>query len=96
MLVVAAISVLIAVLLLPVVQIYGHSMNETLDEGDIVVSVKGSSFDTGDIIAFYYNNKILVKRVIGKTGDWIDIDQDGLIRCLNPDCLSWGTAGRSP
>ena len=77
MLVVAAISVLIAVLLLPVLQIYGHSMNETLDEGDIVVSVKGSSFDTGDIIAFYYNNKILVKRVIGKTGDWIDIDQDG-------------------
>jgi polar amino acid transport system substrate-binding protein len=65
LIVVAAVSVLVAVLLLPVLQIYGHSMNETLDEGDIVVSVKGSSFETGDIIAFYYNNKILVKRVIG-------------------------------
>ena len=75
--VVAAVAVLVAVLLLPILRIYGHSMNDTLDEGDIVVSLKGSDFKTGDIIAFYYNNKILIKRVIGKAGDWIDIDQDG-------------------
>ena len=75
--VVAAIAVLVAVLLLPILRIYGHSMNDTLDEGDIVVSLKGSDFRTGDIIAFYYNNKILIKRVIGKAGDWVDIDQDG-------------------
>lgn len=75
--VVAAIAVLVAVLLLPILRIYGHSMNDTLDEGDIVVSLKGSDFKTGDIIAFYYNNKILIKRVIGKAGDWVDIDQDG-------------------
>ena len=74
--VVAAIAVLVAVLLLPILRIYGHSMNDTLDEGDIVVSLKGSDFKTGDIIAFYYNNKILIKRVIGKAGDWVDIDQD--------------------
>ena len=64
--VVAAIAVLVAVLLLPILRIYGHSM-----------TLKGSDFKTGDIIAFYYNNKILIKRVIGKAGDWVDIDQDG-------------------
>jgi signal peptidase I len=83
LIVVSAISVLIAVLLLPVLQIYGHSMNETLDEGDIVLSVKGSDFSTGDIIAFYYNNKVLVKRVIGNPGDWIDIDEDGNVYVNN-------------
>ena len=74
---VAAIAVLIAVLFLPVLRIYGSSMNPTLNEGDIVVSLKGSNFKTGDILAFYYNNKILVKRVIANTGDWVDIDDDG-------------------
>lgn len=83
LIVVAAISVLIAVLLLPVLQIYGHSMNDTLDEGDIVLSVKGSDFETGDVIAFYYNNKILVKRVIGNPGDWIDIDEKGNVYVNN-------------
>lgn len=77
--VVSAIAVLVAVLFLPVLRIYGNSMNDTLYEGDIVVSVKDSSFETGDIISFYYNNKLLVKRVIGKPGDWIDIDEDGTV-----------------
>ena len=75
--VVAAAAVLVAVLFLPVLRIYGHSMNDNLDEGDIVLSVKGATFEPGDVIAFYYNNKLLVKRVIGNPGDWIDIDQDG-------------------
>ena len=74
---VSAIAVLVAVLLLPVLRIYGSSMNPTLSEGNIVVSLKGSSFKTGDVIAFYYNNKVLVKRVIATTGDWVDIDEDG-------------------
>lgn len=74
---VAAIAVLVAVLLLPVLRIYGTSMTPTLAEGDIVLSVKGSRFDTGDVVAFYYNNKILVKRVIAHSGDWVDIDDDG-------------------
>ena len=77
LIVVSASAVLIAVLLLPVLRIYGPSMNDTLDEGDVVVSLKGSSFKTGDIIAFYYNNKLLVKRVIGQPGDWVDIDEAG-------------------
>ena len=52
-------------------------MRGTLDNGDIVVSVKSSNMKTGDVIAFYYNNNILVKRVIAGPGDWVDIDKDG-------------------
>ena len=74
---VSAVAVLVAVLLLPVLRIYGTSMSPTLTEGDIVISLKGSRFSTGDIIAFYYNNKVLVKRVIANSGDWVDIDKDG-------------------
>lgn len=80
---VAAAAVLVAVLLLPVLQIYGTSMQPTLKEGDIVVSVKGGRFRTGDVIAFYYNNKILVKRVIASPGDWVDIDKDGTVYVNN-------------
>ena len=67
--IVAAISVLVATLLLPVLQIFGTSMNPNLQEEDIVVSVKSPQFKTGDIIAFYYNNHVLVKRIIGCPGD---------------------------
>lgn len=75
--VVAAVAILVAVLLLPVLRIYGHSMNDTLDEGDIVICLKDNKLHTGDVIAFYYNNNLLVKRVIGHSGDWIDIDSEG-------------------
>lgn len=75
--VIAAVAVLVAVLFLPVLRIYGKSMRGTLDNGDIVVSVKSSNMKTGDVIAFYYNNNILVKRVIAGPGDWVDIDKDG-------------------
>ena len=74
---VAATAVLIAVLLLPVLQIYGSSMYPTIQEGQIVVSVKGVDFTQGDVIAFYYNNKILVKRMIAGPGSWVDIDKKG-------------------
>lgn len=74
---VAAAAVLIAVLLLPVLQIYGNSMYPTIQEGQIVVSVKGADFTQGDVIAFYYNNKILVKRMIAGPGSWVDIDEKG-------------------
>ena len=81
--VVAAVAVLVAVLFLPVLRIYGKSMRGTLDNGDIVVSVKSSNMKTGDVIAFYYNNNILVKRVIAGPGDWVDIDQDGTVYVNN-------------
>lgn len=76
---VAAIAVLVATLWLPVLQIYGSSMTPTLQDGEIILSVKTSDFEPGDIIAFYYNNKILVKRVIARPGDWVDIGEDGTV-----------------
>ena len=74
---VAAVAVLIAVIFLPVLKIYGKSMKGTLEGGDIVFSLKQSNPKTGDIIAFYYNNNILIKRVIATSGDWVDIDEAG-------------------
>lgn len=77
LIVVAALAILTAMLFLPVLRIYGQSMSNTLHTGELVVSVKNSSFKTGDVIAFYYNNNILVKRVIATSGEWVDIDLDG-------------------
>ena len=62
---------------MPVLQIYGTSMNPTLNEGDIVVSVKGTNFEPGDLVAFYLGNRILVKRYIAGPGQWVDIDESG-------------------
>ena len=76
---VAAISVLVATLWMPVLQIYGGSMTPTLSNGNIVVSVKSGDFQSGEIIAFYYNNKILIKRVIAGPGDWVNIEEDGTV-----------------
>ena len=77
--VVAAFAILVATLWMPVLQIYGSSMSPTLEEGQIVVSVKGSEFEQGDLVAFYIGNKLLVKRVIAGPGDWVDISEDGTV-----------------
>lgn len=77
LIVVAAAAVLIAVLVLPVLQITGSSMADSLQDKDIVVALNSSGYETGDIIAFYYNNNILIKRVIASAGDWVDIDEEG-------------------
>lgn len=76
---VAAIAVLVATLFLPVLRIYGSSMAPTLSDGDIVVSVKGGEYERGDVVAFWFNNKILVKRVVALPGEWVDIDADGTV-----------------
>ena len=73
---VAAVAVLVATLWLPVVQIYGSSMTPTLQDGEIVFSLKTADLEQGDIVAFYYNNKILVKRVIAGPGEWVDINAE--------------------
>lgn len=78
--VVAAIAVLLSVLFLPVLKVTGTSMSPTLENGDLVVCWKQGEFERGDIIAFYYNNKILLKRVIGVSGDVIEIDNDGNVK----------------
>lgn len=77
LMVTAAVAVIIAVLMFPVLRMSGTSMTNTLMEGDIVVTMNSSDFTTGDVIAFHYNNNLLVKRVIAVTGDWVDIDKDG-------------------
>ena len=75
--VVAATAVLISNLLLPILRIYGSSMTPTLVNGNIVAAVRSGTYQRGDIIAFYYNNKILVKRVVGMPGEWVDMDESG-------------------
>ena len=75
--VVAAAAVLIATLWMPVLQIYGNSMVPTLEDGQIVISVKTSSFQSGDIVAFYHGNRLLIKRFIAGSSDWVNIDDDG-------------------
>lgn len=79
LLAVAAAAVLVASLVLPVLSIRGSSMTPLLHEGDVVVAVRGSSYHTGDVIAFYHNNQILVKRVIAYAGQWVDIAEDGTV-----------------
>lgn len=76
---VAAAAILVATLVFPVLRIYGESMTPTLKEGEIVVSLKGAELKTGDVIAFYYNNRILIKRVICGPGEWVSIDDDGVV-----------------
>lgn len=76
---VASVSILIATLLFPVMRIYGSSMKPTLEDGEIVVAIKMKDFSPGDLVAFYYNNKLLIKRVIGEPGDWINVTEDGTV-----------------
>ena len=75
--VVAAFAVLVAAIWMPVLRIYGASMTPTLNEGDIVVSLKETGVQQGDLVAFYAGNKLLVKRCIAGPGQWVDIDESG-------------------
>lgn len=79
LIVVAAVAALVATLVLPVLQIAGTSMEPSLNDGDIVLLVKKSDLQTGDLCAFYYSNKILIKRVIATPGDYIWIESDGTV-----------------
>lgn len=79
LIIVAAAAVLVAMLVLPVLQITGASMTNTLQDRDIVVTLRGSDCKRGDLIAFYYNNNILVKRVIATEGQWVNITKDGTV-----------------
>lgn len=87
LIVVAAIAALIATLILPVLQITGTSMEPNLNDGDIVLLVKKKNLKTGDLCAFYYSNKILIKRVIATPGDYIWIEADGTV-FLNGEALN--------
>lgn len=75
----AAVAVLVAMLWMPVLQIYGTSMSPTLQEGQVVAAVKTEKLQQGDLVVFYYGNKLLVKRCIAGPGSWVDIQPDGTI-----------------
>lgn len=79
LIVVAAIAALIATMLLPVLQIAGTSMSPSLEEGDIVLLVKTGKLKTGDLCAFYFSNKILIKRIIATPGDYLWLNNDGTV-----------------
>ena len=86
LLVVAAAATLIAMLFLPFLRVTGSSMTPTLYNDEMIVCSKRSNFKSGDVVAFYYNNKILLKRVIGTSGDFINITEDGTVY-LNGEIL---------
>lgn len=79
LIVAAAIAVLVANLFIPVLRIHGSSMEPTLSEDEIVITLKNSDFEQGDIVAFYYGNKILIKRYIAGPGSWVNIKRDGTV-----------------
>ncbi len=83
LLIVVAISAIVATLVFPVLKIYGTSMSPIVNNGDIVVAIKKNKFNSSDVVAFYYNNRILVKRVIATPQDWVNIDEDGKIYVNN-------------
>ena len=83
LLIVAAFAVILTILILPVLTIEGVSMEETLYDGDIVIALNNHRYKTGDVIGFYYNNEVLIKRVIATETDWVDIDQDGTVYVNN-------------
>ena len=98
LLVVAAVAVLIATMVMPILQITGTSMTPVVGQGEITMVVRGSNPQRGDIIAFYYNNKVLIKRVIGLPGEWVNIDGSGNVY-INGELLDepyitdrWATA----
>ena len=97
LIVVAAISVLIATYWLPVLKVYGSSMSPTMEPGEVIVTVKSDAYKNGDIVAFWQGNKLLIKRVIAEPGQWVDIDSDGVVSAdgqnLNESYLSEKTKG---
>ena len=79
LIIIVAVASVGATLFMPVIEITDSSMKPLVEDGDIVLTIKSNSFKTGDVVAFYYGNKILVKRVIGVQGDFVNIDKDGIV-----------------
>lgn len=75
--VVVAAAIIVVTMIFPILQISGTSMTDTLYDQDIVITMRGTDCQTGDVIAFYFNNKVLVKRVIATSGQWVNIDPKG-------------------
>ncbi len=74
---VSAIAILLSTLFFPVLRIYGNSMTPTYQDDDLVLCLTTKGYEQGEIVAFYYNNNLLVKRIIASEGQWIEIDEEG-------------------
>lgn len=83
---IVAAAVLTATLWMPVLRSYGGSMTPTLQDGEILLAIRTSDLAPGDIVAFYCNNTLLVKRIICGPGDWVDMDEAGNV-CVNQVAL---------
>ena len=83
----AAIAFLLSYLWFPVVRIYGTSMEPNLTEGDIVLCLKSDKIRSGDVVSFYHGNKLLLKRAVGLSRDWVEIDAEGNVH-INGSKLS--------
>lgn len=79
LIVVAAVAVLLVTLLFPILRVTGTSMEPTLNEDDVVILLKTGDFETGGLVGFYFQNRLLIKRVIAGPGDYVDIDEDGTV-----------------
>lgn len=77
--VIAAVAVLLATLVFPVLQVSGDSMEPTLEDRDIILLVKDNTYHTGELCSFSWQNKLLIKRIIGGPGDVIDINENGVV-----------------
>ena len=77
--VIAAVAILLVTMFFPVLRIFGNSMSPTLQEGDMVVVIKWHDYKPGDLVAFYYGNKLLIKRFIAGPGEWVNIQEDGTV-----------------
>lgn len=77
--VVAAVAVLVAMLYVSVLVVSGTSMEPNLEDGDVLVGVKADQFEAGDVVCFYYNNRLLLKRVVAQAGDWVEVDSEGYV-----------------
>lgn len=77
--VVAAVAVLVAMLYVSVLVVSGTSMEPSLEDGDVLVGVRADEFEPGDVVCFYYNNRLLLKRVVAQAGDWVEVDPDGWV-----------------
>ena len=73
------IAAAVGIILLPGFVIYGSSMEPSLEEGDIVISWPFTEIDNGDLVAFRYGERVLVKRVIASGGDSVEIKDDGSV-----------------
>ena len=83
LLIVAAVAVILVILVMPVLSIEGVSMETTLYDGDVVIALNNHKFKTGDVVGFYFNNEVLIKRVVATETDWVDIDKEGNVYVNN-------------